>query len=149
MLSSAQSRSFIPSMEKFVDGSNGAQYPTANFLLFADSTSMPRFRAGHDTARGIPCEVQTHLCWTCDGSGNISNTLRVSCHVFGRPPACTDVMLTLAAAATSESGWLWQVWYRRLQDSPTNTSLDVDFYFPVDQWLVAREDYHRRELRPA
>ena len=40
-----------------MDGSNGAQYPTANFLLFADETNMPRFRAGHATARGVPCEV--------------------------------------------------------------------------------------------
>ena len=47
-------------MEKFADGSNGAQYPTANFLLFADTAgSAPRFRAGHGTARGIPCEVST------------------------------------------------------------------------------------------
>ena len=45
-------------MEKFADGSNGAQYPTANFLLFADTgNNMPRFRAGRDSARGIPCEV--------------------------------------------------------------------------------------------
>ncbi len=45
-------------MEKFADGSNGAQYPTANFLLFADTENGPRFRAGHDSARGIPCEVR-------------------------------------------------------------------------------------------
>lgn len=24
-----------------------------------------------------------------------------------------------------------------------NTSFDVEFYFPINQWLVAREDYHR------
>ena len=36
-----------------------------------------------------------------------------------------------------------QVWYRRIKDESANSSLDVDFYFPVDQWLVAREDYHR------
>ena len=38
---------------------------------------------------------------------------------------------------------VWQVWYRRIRDEAANSSLDVDFYFPVDQWLVAREDYHR------
>ena len=39
--------------------------------------------------------------------------------------------------------WCPQVWYRRIRDEAANSSLDVDFYFPVDQWLVAREDYHR------
>ena len=55
-------------MEKFADGSNGAQYPTANFLLFADTAgSAPRFRAGHGTARGIPCEVSTAFLNRTDG----------------------------------------------------------------------------------
>ena len=72
-------------MEKFVDGSNGAQYPTANFLLFADSTSMPRFRAGHDTARGIPCEVPTLYAGpeTLDMSVPKKPVRRVSLHCWG------------------------------------------------------------------
>ena len=95
-----QSRSFIPSMEKFVDGSNGAQYPTANFLLFADSTSAPRFRTGHNTARGIPCEVEIWHLYMIDG------WLRPLGASRQRPAVCNaigvrEVTLSLGAAAAS------------------------------------------------
>ena len=144
----AQSRSFIPSMEKFADGSNGAQYPTANFLLFADSTSMPRFRAGRDTARGIPCEVRT----APRHPRLVATALDCSFHLH-RTRSCCDANLDtqsshmqnscLAAVTERRRRLVLQVWYRRIADSAANSSLDVDFYFPVDQWVVAREDYHR------
>ena len=38
---------------------------------------------------------------------------------------------------------LAQVWSRNLTDAASNTTLDVEFSFPVSEWLVAREDYHR------
>jgi len=34
-------------------------------------------------------------------------------------------------------------WYRKVTNKAVNSSFDVQFLFPVNQWLVAREDYHR------
>ena len=36
-----------------------------------------------------------------------------------------------------------EAWYRKIQSADTNSSFDVSFFMPVNQWLVAREDYHR------
>ncbi len=34
-------------------------------------------------------------------------------------------------------------WYRKVKNAGANTTFDVHFLFPINQWLVAREDYHR------
>lgn len=36
-----------------------------------------------------------------------------------------------------------EVWFRKLQNKATNSSFEVSFFFPVNEWLVARENYHR------
>ncbi len=63
------------------------------------------------------------------------------------PPASADLYHLQSSCQPigghDQSLLVSQVWYRRIKDEAANSSLDVDFYFPVDQWLVAREDYHR------
>ena len=41
-----------------------------------------------------------------------------------------------------------EAWYRKIQSADTNSSFDVSFFLPVNQWLVAREDYHRQGHKP-
>lgn len=43
-----------------------------------------------------------------------------------------------------------EVWYRKIESAASNSSFDVQFFFPVNGWLVARENYHRcsQILRP-
>lgn len=36
-----------------------------------------------------------------------------------------------------------EAWFRKIENQGSNSSFDVSFYFPVNEWLVAREHYHR------
>jgi hypothetical protein len=36
-----------------------------------------------------------------------------------------------------------EAWFRKIENTGSNSSFDVSFYFPVNEWLVAREHYHR------
>lgn len=36
-----------------------------------------------------------------------------------------------------------EAWYRKIEAPASNSSFDVQFFFPVNSWLVARENYHR------
>ena len=36
-----------------------------------------------------------------------------------------------------------EAWFRKIENKGSNSSFDVSFFFPVNEWLVAREHYHR------
>lgn len=78
-----------------------------------------------------------YILWSCH-----SQPYHMLLFVQGHGDGPED-MPTFDPGHVSVRGIPSEAWFRKIVNQGSNSSFDVSFYFPVNEWLVAREHYHR------